>query len=118
MEKVATKKKFFGVEYDPEIFQPTHYACDEPYERPKPFVIDDLINYIQPWSGYVPESSLSPEDEKRLPVSCYNIKSTARYRGAEAKGNKWMKLACAEALRSAVVRSAAQSFKSTTRLNG
>jgi guanine deaminase len=100
MEKVATKKKFFGVEYDPEIFQPTHYACDEPYERPKPFVIDDLINYIQPWSGYVPESSLSPEDEKRLPVSCYNIKSTARYRGAEAKGNKWMKLACSEALRS------------------
>src|ERR1700738_4966210 len=99
MEKVATKK-FFGVEYNPEIHQITHYECDEPYERPKPLVIDNLITHMQPWSGYVPESKLPEDEAKRLPVSCYNIKSTARYRGAEAIGNKWMRRACEEALKS------------------
>ena len=100
MSNTATKQ-FFGIEYDPEVFKVTHYECDEPYEKPKKLIIEDLISHMQPWSGYVPpESNLPKEDSDRLEVSRYNIKSTARYHDAEMVGNKWMRMACAEALKS------------------
>lgn len=100
-QNLADKKKLiFGVEYDPSIQQMTHFPADEPYARPKPLVIQDLITYIQPWSGYSNESTLPREDSTRLPASTYNIKPSLRYQDAELLTNKWMDMACENALKS------------------
>lgn len=101
--KSATQKKlnFFGVEYDPEVHQLTAFEADEPYERPtSPLIIKDPFSYLQPWSGYSNESPLPADDAKRIPAQTANIKPSLKYRGVETVGNKWMKLACAEALAS------------------
>jgi guanine deaminase len=101
VSSTVVAKKFFGVEYDPSVHQITAFDADEPYVRPTtPLVVEDLFNYVQPWSGYCNKSELPEDVERRLAVSTYNIKPTARYRGAEVIGNKWMEMACAEALKS------------------
>lgn len=93
-------KKFFGVEYDPSILQVTAFPADEPYVRPTPLVIENQFTYIQPWDGYVNESPLPAEDARRLPCQTSNIKPSLKYAGVEMIGNKWMELACANALKS------------------
>lgn len=101
MSTTVAEKKFFGVEYDPSIHQLTSFPADEPYERPsKPLVIENRGTYLQPFSGYSNKSDLPEGDINRLPIACYNIKPTARYRDAEVIGNKWMEKACDEALKS------------------
>ena len=96
-----TKKKFFGVEYDPNVHQLTAFEVDEPYERPtQPLVIGDPFTYLQPWSGYDCPSQLPKEDLLRVPSQTANIKPSLKYVGVEMIGNKWMKLACSEALAS------------------
>jgi len=101
MTETATKKKFFGVEYDPQVHELTAFTVDEPYEAPKdPLVIKDPFSYLQPWSGYVNESPLPPADAARVPAQTSNLKTSMRYQGVEVIGNKWMKLACSEALKS------------------
>lgn len=94
----AAEKKFFGVEYDPEFTQITHYdGKNEPYEVKLDPVKKDFMTYIQPWSGYCNKSDRPEEDAKRLPCQTYNIKPAVKYDGVEIYGNKWMKLACDEA---------------------
>lgn len=96
-----TAEKFrlqFGVAYDPSKYQLTHYQADEPYLLPEPLVIENQFTYIQPWSGYTPDSD-HPEAE-RLAVQTANIKPSIRYRNAELLSNKWIELACTEALKS------------------
>lgn len=101
MTETATKKKFFGVEYDEQVHQLTHFPADEPYEAPSTKLdVKDPFSYLQPWSGYANESPLSKDDEKRVPAQTANIKTSMRYAGVEMIGNKWMELACAEALKS------------------
>ncbi len=101
MSTSVSEKKFFGIQYDPKVLQITAFDADEPYQRPdKPLVIENPRTYLQPFSGYVNKSDLPEEELSRLPVACYNIKSTARYHGAEVIGNKWMERACDEALKS------------------
>lgn len=97
---VKTERKFFGVEYD-ATFQLTAFHTDEPYVVPEPLVIDDLSNYIQPWSGYSIDSHLPERDAARLPEQTANIKPSMKYRDAELLSNKWLDLACSEALKSA-----------------
>ena len=100
---VATKKnlEFFGVQYDPEVHPLTAFAADEPYERPnQELVVEDPFSYLQPWSGYVNESPLPHKDAIRVPAQTSNIKPSLKYQGVEMIGNKWMKLACSEALAS------------------
>ena len=99
MEKVATKKKLFGQEYDPEYYQVTHFECDEPYKRPEVLNVDKM-SHVQPWSGYDSKSDLPADLLKRLPSSTYNIKPSAKYHNAECGSNKWIERACDEALRS------------------
>ncbi len=99
----AADKKFFGVEYDPSFEQMTAYAADEPYTANlEPLVVKDQFAYLQPWDGYCPPTaSTMPEaDAKRLPCQTSNIKPTLKYHGVQYVGNKWMHLACAEALKS------------------
>jgi tRNA(Arg) A34 adenosine deaminase TadA len=95
----AEKSKLqFGVAYDPTAYQLTHYKADEPYVVPKPLAIKDLFTYVQPWSGYT-TTSHRPE-AVQLPEQTANIKPSIRYRNAELLGNKWIELACDEALKS------------------
>ena len=97
-DNAAKTKAIFGVTYDPAIYQLTHFKADEPYSRPEPLVIDDLFNYVQPWSGYSNHSTRA--EAHLLPAQTANIKPSMRYRDAELGGNKWMELACSEALKS------------------
>jgi len=95
----AADKKFFGVEYDPTFTQVTHYDCDEVYVPPvKKEKHPDLFTYLQPWDGYCNTSDRPEADAKRLPCQTSNIKPSMRYRDAESEGNKWMHMACQEAL--------------------
>lgn len=97
----AAEKKFFGDQYDPEFTQVTHYDADEPYpSTPEPLAVKNPFAYIQPWSGYCNPSDRPEADAKRLPCQTYNIKPSLKYQGVEVIGNKWMRLACAEALKS------------------
>jgi guanine deaminase len=97
----AAEKKFFGVQYDPATDQLTSFTADEPYpSKPQPLVVKDLFTYLQPWDGYCNKSPLPEDQAKLLPCQTSNIKPTARYHGVQVVGNKWMKLACAEALKS------------------
>ncbi|MBZ0188360.1 MAG: nucleoside deaminase [Candidatus Obscuribacterales bacterium] len=93
-----SETKSFGVEYDTDFTQITHYdGKNEPYEVPLDPLKKDPLSYIQPWGGYC-NTSDRPEDEaKRLPCQTYNIKPAIKYAGVEIYGNKWMKLACDEA---------------------
>jgi guanine deaminase len=96
----AAEKKFFGVEYDPDVHQLHAISDDEPYQRPTALGPQDPFNYLQPYDGYCNKSDRPEEDAKRLPCQTSNIKPSARYMGVEVMGNKWMHLACAEALAS------------------
>jgi len=96
----AAEKKFFGDQYDPDFTQMTAYPADETYERPGPVEAHDMFSYLQPWDGYCNTSDRPAEDAKRLPCQTSNIKVSLKYHDAELKGNKWMVLACAEALKS------------------
>src|SRR5271163_2329109 len=97
----AAEKKFFGVHYDPATDQLTSFPADEAYpSKPQPLVVKDLFTYLQPWDGYCNKSPLPEDQAKLLPCQTSNIKPTARYHGVQVVGNKWMKLACAEALKS------------------
>lgn len=97
----SAEKKFFGNDYDPALDQVTAYPADEPYPtKPEKLEVKDLFNYIQPWNGYCNESPLPPDVVKSLPCQTSNIKPTMRYHGVQVVGNKWMRLACAEALKS------------------
>jgi tRNA(Arg) A34 adenosine deaminase TadA len=97
----AESKKFFGVEYDPSFTQVTAYPADEPYDTTKQTLeIKDAFAYLQPWDGYCNTSDRPAEDAKRLPCQTANIKPSLKYKGVEIIGNKWMRLACAEALKS------------------
>lgn len=92
--------KFFGVQYDPAFTQVTHYPADELYPTTQePLVIPNKFTYLQPWSGYCNPSDRPAEDAKRLPCQTANIKPSLKYAGVEVIGNKWMRLACAEALK-------------------
>jgi|ETNmetMinimDraft_26_1059896.scaffolds.fasta_scaffold03413_2 tRNA(Arg) A34 adenosine deaminase TadA len=61
-----------------------------------------LSDYIQPWSGYIPECTLEDQENcKHFPVQTANIKADMKYQGIEVGYNKWQKMACEEALISA-----------------
>lgn len=97
----ADKELFFGDKYDPDFTQMTHYDCDEPYpSKPTPLVIQDKFAYLQPWDGYCNPCDRPEADAKRLPCQTSNIKPAIKYHGVEVEGNKWMRLACDEALKS------------------
>lgn len=98
----AGEKRFFGDEYDSDFTQMTHYDGKmEPYTaRLEPVNLgEDRFGYIQPWDGYCNASDRPEADAKRLPCQTANIKPSLKYAGVEVIGNKWMKLACAEALK-------------------
>lgn len=102
----AGEKKFFGDQYDTDFTQVTHYeGSGELYPTVEPFPQPDVFTYLQPWDGYCNPSDRPAEDAKRLPCQTANIKPNLsypmlRYKGAEIVGNKWMRLACDEALKS------------------
>jgi tRNA(Arg) A34 adenosine deaminase TadA len=67
---------------------------------PPPLVKPKYREYIQPWSGYVPECTRKDKEVcKYLPAQTSNIK-TVIYDGIEVQTNKWMNLACEEAVKS------------------
>lgn len=97
----AGEKKFFGAEYDTDFTQMTAYPADELYPTtPEPLQVKDKFKYLQPWDGYCNSSDRPSDEAKRLPCQTANIKPSLKYQGVEVMGNKWMKLACAEALKS------------------
>ena len=96
----TAKPQFFGVEYDPAFTQVTHYESSEPYEVDLTLLKKDSMSHIQPWSGYCNESDWPADIAKKVPCQTANIKPSLKYAGVEIKGNKWMRLACAEALKS------------------
>lgn len=93
------EKKFFGVQYDTNFTQVTHYdGNDEPYpSKVEPLVNNEGFHYLQPWDGYCNKSDRPEADAVRLPCQTANIKPSLKYAGVEIVGNKWMKLACDEA---------------------
>ncbi|MBX9690155.1 MAG: nucleoside deaminase [Candidatus Obscuribacterales bacterium] len=92
-------KRFFGDQYDPATCQMNAVPCDELYPGiPKPEPKHDHFTYVQPWSGYCPESNLADKNRVAcLPCQTANIKGGGLYDGIEVQGNKWAELACAEA---------------------
>lgn len=97
----AAEKKFFGIDYDPTLDQMTHYEADEPYVgKPEPLKVDNPFSYLQPYDGYCNKSPLPEDAAAKLPCQVSNIKPTLKYHGVQVVGNKWMHLACAEALKS------------------
>lgn len=59
-------------------------------------------NYIQPWSGYCPDSTAKNlAERKSLDCQTFNIKGSGIYKGIEVKGNKWIEMACEEGRKSA-----------------
>lgn len=99
--KALAEEKFFGDKYDTDFTQMTHYDADEPYDNKiVPLVKKDMFGYLQPWNGYCNKCDRPEEDARRLPCQTANIKPSMKYAGVEIIGNKWMKLACAEALKS------------------
>lgn len=97
----AGEKKSFGVEYDTDFTQVTHYEADELYPtKQEPLQVGDLFTYLQPWDHYCNKSDRPEDQASRLPCQTANIKPSLKYKGVEIMGNKWMKLACAEALKS------------------
>jgi guanine deaminase len=99
---VAAEEKmlFFGVQYPASFTQVTAFPADEPYEAPKPMPKKDMFKYLQPYDGYCNKSDLPESEAIKLPCQTSNIKPSAKYLDAELGGNKWMHLACAEALKS------------------
>jgi tRNA(Arg) A34 adenosine deaminase TadA len=59
-----------------------------------------MFGYLQPYDGYCNKSDLPAEVASKLPCQTANIKPSGKYMDAEREGNKWMHLACAEALKS------------------
>lgn len=99
---IAGEKKFFGDQYDTSFTQVTHYeptAEETTYPTIEPLVIPNKFSYFQPWDGYCNPSDRPAEDAKRVPCQTANIKPSLKYRDVEIIGNRWMKLACAEALK-------------------
>jgi guanine deaminase len=96
----SAEDSFFGVKYDPAIQTLKATESGEPYVKPEPMPAHDPMHYIQPWDGYCNKSDLPEEDAKRLPCQTANIKPLPRYMGAELGGNKWMHMACENALKS------------------
>jgi len=94
------EEKFFGVKYDPAVHSLSHVDDDEPYVTPTPLGPQDPKHYLQPWDGYCNKSDLPEAEAKKLPCQTSNIKPVPRYMGVEMGDNKWMHMACAEALNS------------------
>ncbi len=70
------------------------------YKRPSALIKPEYGEYIQPWSGYVPPCTRKDQELcKYFPAQTSNIKTTV-YEGIEVGSNKWMKLACDEAVKS------------------
>jgi guanine deaminase len=89
-----------GLEYDTSLTEPFP-GNGELYNAPPGKLIKaQHEEYIQPWNGYVPECTRENKElDKYLPVQTSNIK-TIIYDGIEVQSNKWMKLACDEAVKS------------------
>lgn len=69
---------------------------------PEPLIKPRYGEYIQPWNGYVPECTRKDQNLcKYFPAQTSNIK-TMIYDGIEVKTNKWMNMACEEAVKSVV----------------
>ncbi|HEY9685267.1 MAG TPA: nucleoside deaminase [Oculatellaceae cyanobacterium] len=96
----TAEESFFGVKYDPAVHSLKATADDEPYVKPAPMPAHDSMHYLQPWDGYCNKSDLPEDEAKRLPCQTSNVKPLPRYMGAELGGNKWMHMACDEALKS------------------
>jgi len=95
--------EIFGYQYNPKYTHMNFFEGGEEYEGvPSKFKLDENPYYIQPWSGYTPEFTLEDKNlEKNLPCQTYNIKADYRYIGIEVEYNKWVEMACEEALISA-----------------
>jgi len=93
----------FEYKFNPKYTHIKAFNDGEEYEGvPSLITIDRNPGYIQPWSGYIPEFTLKNKSlEKNLPCQTYNIKTGYRYDGIEVAVNKWVKMACEEALISA-----------------
>ena len=62
----------------------------------------DVPGYIEPFSGFVPKFTKVPSTlEVNFPIQSQNIKVDGKYDGIEVQGDKWMTIACEEALYSA-----------------
>lgn len=85
---------------DCEITEPFS-GKGQQYKAPPPSLIKPKFGeYIQPWNGYVPECTRKDKAVcKYLPAQTANIK-TIIYDGIEVQTNKWMNLACDEAVKS------------------
>jgi guanine deaminase len=95
---------------DPKVASSTAISCGEKYSgAPPPLDIKDPNNYIQPWSGYRPQTTLKNGAADNLPCMTANIKYND-YKGIELQGNKWINLACDLATQS--VRSGLDPFGS------
>lgn len=98
----AASKKIFGYEYDPAVTPLTAIVSGEKYEGPVVLEIKDGPNYVQPWSGYCPESTFKDVNRvKSLACMTFNVKSGGLYQGIEYQGNKWIIMACDLATKSA-----------------
>jgi len=78
-------------------------TVNEKYQGvPKALQGQNAPNYVEPFSGYIPKFTKKPSSlEIYFPVQSENIKADGKYLGIEVQGDKWMELACAEALYSA-----------------
>jgi guanine deaminase len=95
---------------DPKVASSTAIPCGEKYTGAPPTLeIKDPSNYIQPWSGYRPQTTLKNGAADNLPCMTANIKYND-YKGIEVQGNKWIALACDLATQS--VRSGLDPFGS------
>ncbi|HPJ25132.1 MAG TPA: nucleoside deaminase [Synergistaceae bacterium] len=74
---------------------------NEPYEGPPPRKEDGSSRGNEkPWSGYEPECTLE-SSRACFPVQRENIRPPEIYRGILGGTNRWLDMACKEALRSA-----------------
>ena len=90
-------------EYNPQITIIKSFDGNgEKYEgTPKLLKEKPMFNYVQPWNGYDPPFTKEDKSlEKVLHSQTHNIKVGSTYKGIEVEDNKWMKMACEEALKS------------------
>ncbi len=71
----------------------------ERYPGPPPKVGEHDPDYIQPWNDYDPECTLKDQEIcPNVPSQTANIKTAGVYEGIEVGADKWMIMACEEAL--------------------
>ncbi len=94
-------KPFFGDQYNAATCQMNATPSDEVYSGvPLPEPKHAHLSYVQPWSGFCPESNIA-DKTKAACMTCQtaNIKGGGLYDGIEVQGNKWAEMACDEARR-------------------